>query len=162
MAFFILVRFALLACCVLLCLLAFVFTLLAFLFTLLCLLAYFALLRLLGLLCNATVCDAWLGKFHLARLAFSPLGLVWLDMLASWHAFEQNNSWNLSKTAPTLARCKLSMIKQKNRFKQLLSKFWEKTATTINFLKLSMIFEKHAYLVWFWNGLVNPPTSPDF
>ena len=84
---FILLRFACLAC--LICMVwlpVLLLIVLAFLFTLLCLLAYFALLCLLGLLCYATVCDAWLGRFHLARLGFSPLGLVWLDRLARWHA----------------------------------------------------------------------------
>ena len=53
----------------------------------------FAVLGLLAFLCDATICDGLIGRFQLARLGLSPLGLVWLGRLAKWHAldFEQKN-----------------------------------------------------------------------
>ena len=61
-----------------------------FWFCLLCcaLVACFAMLSLLGLLCYATKCNASIGRFHMVRLGFCPLGLVWLGRLASWHTLD--------------------------------------------------------------------------
>ena len=73
--------------------------------------AVFSLLASLCCACLVTIALQWhamlnLVGFNLARLGLSPLALVWLGRLASWHAldFKQKNSSNLSKTAPILAR----------------------------------------------------------
>ena len=39
---------------------------------------FFSVLGLLILLCYATICDACLGRFHLARLGLGTISLVWL------------------------------------------------------------------------------------
>ena len=95
------------------------------------LLSCFALLCLLGLLCliyllfYARICDAWLCRINLARLCLSPLGLVWLDRLASWHAFyfEQTNPWNLSKREHTTARFDVEHDFKKTQVPSVILKF---------------------------------------
>ena len=57
----------------------------------------FAVLLLLALLCFAClICfamqrNAMLDWFHVVRLGFCPLGLVWLGRLASWHTLDLKN-----------------------------------------------------------------------
>ena len=111
-------------------------------FAVICLLACFALLCLLGLLylfdllSYATLCDAWLCRFHLVWLGLTLLGLVWLSRLASWHAlnFEQKNQWNLSKREPTPARIEVEHDFLKTHVPVVILKFVCQPSDFIRFL----------------------------